>query len=81
MLSAPGGTGTSAVTFPWKASSTMLLELIGLLGAEPLVGVMGKLLGLEADASMELHFEPLTGIRLDPLAVDSLILFLRPGVF
>ena len=41
---------------------------------------MRELLRLKADACMELHFEPLAGIRLDPLAVDALILVFRPGV-
>src|SRR3984893_6957317 len=29
---------------------------------------------------MELHFEPLAGIRLDPLAVDALVLVTGPGI-
>ena len=59
MPSAPGGTGTSAVTFFWNASKHELLERIGLLAAEPFVGAVRELLGLEADAGMKLHFEPL----------------------
>ena len=41
---------------------------------------MRELLGLEADTGMKLHFEPLAGIRLDPLAVESLVLVIRPGI-
>src|SRR5229473_2838726 len=57
-----------------------LLELIGLLGTEPFVSGVGELLGLEADTSVELHFEPLAGIRLDPLAVDAFVLLFGPGI-
>jgi hypothetical protein len=37
-------------------------------------------LGLEAYASVELDFEPLAGVPFDPLAVDSLVLLVRPGI-
>src|SRR6516164_7833046 len=56
------------------------LEFVGLPGADPFVSAVGELLGLEADAGVELHFEPLTGILLDPLAVDALVLLLGPRV-
>src|SRR5271167_1262975 len=57
-----------------------LLELIGLLGAESFVSVVGELLGLEADTSMKLHFEPLAGVRLNPLAVDAFVFLTGPGI-
>ena len=57
-----------------------LLELIDLMSAESLVGVMRELLRLEADTGVELHFEPLTAFRLDPLAVDALVLLFGPGI-
>src|SRR6516165_5768257 len=57
-----------------------LLELIGLLGADSLVSIVSELLGLEADTCMKLHFEPLAGIRLDPLAVDPLVFLTGPGI-
>jgi hypothetical protein len=41
---------------------------------------MGELLGLEADTRVKLHFEPLASIRLDPLAVDALVLVIGPGI-
>src|ERR1022692_4433959 len=56
-----------------------LLELIGLLSAESFVSAVGELLGLEADAGVKLHFKSLAGIRLDPLAVDALVLLTGPG--
>src|SRR6266567_2742791 len=42
---------------------------------------MCELLGLEADARVKLHLEPLAGTRLDPLAVDALVLLTGPGIF
>ena len=39
---------------------------------------MRELLGLEADTGVKLHFEPLAGIRLDPLAVDAFVLVIGP---
>src|ERR1700721_2381602 len=57
-----------------------LLELIGLVGPEPLIATVRKLFSLEADARVKLHFEPLAGIRLDPLAVNALILVIGPGI-
>jgi hypothetical protein len=57
-----------------------LLELVDLIGAQAFVGGVCELLCLEADAGVELHFEPLTAIRLDPLAVDALVLVTGPGV-
>ena len=80
MSVAPGGTGTSAVTFFWKASSTICSNLSACVGAEPLVGSMRELLGLEADTGVKLYLEPLAGIRLDPLAVDALVLVMGPGI-
>jgi hypothetical protein len=41
---------------------------------------MCELLGLEADAGVELYFEPLAALRIDSLAVDSLVLILRPRI-
>ena len=41
---------------------------------------MGELLGFEAAAGVELYLEPLAAARVDPLAVDAFVLFLRPGV-
>ena len=41
---------------------------------------MGKLLRLETDVGVELHFETLAGIRVDPLAVDSPVLIFRPEI-
>jgi len=41
---------------------------------------VGELLGLETDTSMKLHFEPLAGIWLDPLAVDALVFLTGPGI-
>jgi hypothetical protein len=40
---------------------------------------MRELFRLEADTGMELHLEPLTGVRLDPLAIDALVVLARPG--
>src|ERR1035437_8969301 len=57
-----------------------LLELIGLLSTEPFVSAVGELFCLEADAGVKLHFESLAGIRLDPLAVDALVLLIGPGI-
>src|SRR6266699_5103621 len=41
---------------------------------------MSELLRREADAGVKLHFEPLAGIGLGPLAVDALVLFIGPGI-
>lgn len=38
------------------------------------------MLGLEAYTSVELDFEPLAGVPFDPLAVNSLVLLVRPGI-
>src|SRR5690242_8716287 len=50
------------------------------MGSKSLVSVMRQLLRLVADAGVELHFEPLTTIRVDPLAVDALVLILGPRI-
>ena len=57
-----------------------LLERIGLLSADPFIGGMGELLGLETDTSVKLHFETLAGVRLDPRAVDAFVLIIGPGI-
>ena len=49
-----------------------LFELICLLRAESFVGTVRELLGLETDVSVKLHFEPLAGTLVYPLAVDAL---------
>src|SRR6266568_2060251 len=72
MPSAPGGTGTSAVTFFWKASSTIC--------SKSFVSAVRELLRFEADAGMELYFKPLAGILINPLAVDALVLLGGPGI-
>jgi hypothetical protein len=41
---------------------------------------MRKLLSLETDMGMELHFETLAGVRVNPLAVDSPVLIFRPEI-
>ena len=68
------------MTFLWNASSTSSSNASACLSAKSLIGVMCELLRLEADAGVELHFESLAGIRVDPLAVDSLVLLFGPGV-
>ena len=52
------------VTFFWNASSTSSSNASACWAAEPFIGAMRELLGLEADASVKLHLEPLAGIRL-----------------
>src|SRR5437588_291010 len=75
----------------WFASSSVIsmnsfsrsprsAEISDVLGAELVVGVLGELLGLEADMSMELYFETLARRRLDPLAVDAFVLLTGPGI-
>ena len=63
-----------------KSFQYKLLERIGLLGAESLVGVMRELLRLKADARVKLHFKSLAAIRLDPLAINALVLLSGPGI-
>jgi hypothetical protein len=41
---------------------------------------MRELLRLKADARMKLHFKPLTATRLDPLAINALVLLFRPAI-
>jgi hypothetical protein len=41
---------------------------------------MRKLLRLETDVGVKLHFETLTGVRIDPLAVDSPVLIFGPEI-
>jgi hypothetical protein len=41
---------------------------------------MRKLLGLETDVGVELDFETLTGVRVDPLTVDSPVLIFGPEI-
>ena len=41
---------------------------------------MRELLGFEADAGVELDFDPLTALRLDPFAVDTLVLLVGPEI-
>ena len=41
---------------------------------------MSQLLGLEADAGVELNFESLAGIPVDPLTVEALVLVTGPGI-
>src|SRR6266536_1263424 len=50
------------------------------MGTKPLIGVVRELLRLVADAGVELHFEELTGLWLDPLTVDALVVLTRPGI-
>jgi hypothetical protein len=51
-----------------------------LMSPKSLIGVMRNLLRLETDVGVELHFETLAGIRIDPLAVDSPVLIFRPEI-
>jgi hypothetical protein len=39
-----------------------------------------ELLRLEADTRMKLKFKPLTGVWLDPVAVNALVLFIQPRI-
>ena len=48
-----------------------LLELIGLMRAQPFVGTVGQLLGLETDAGVKLHLESLTGLAVYPVAAEQ----------
>src|SRR5690349_10449544 len=66
--------------FSLKGLQYHLLKLVDLISSEQLVCVMRELLRLEADASMELHFKPLSTFRLDPLTVYALVLLFRPGI-
>src|SRR5579862_783266 len=56
------------------------LQRASLFRAESFVGGMCKLLCLEADASMKLDFEPLAADWFNPLAIESLILIIRPVI-
>jgi hypothetical protein len=50
------------------------LEFRGLRASDSLVGVVRKLLGLEARAGVELYLETLAGLWLTPLSIDPLVL-------
>ena len=41
---------------------------------------MRELFRLKADARVELHFKSLAAIRVDPLAINALVLLSGPGV-
>src|ERR1700684_1230571 len=65
---------------PLEGFQHHLLELVVRLCAESFVSVVGEVLGLEADTGVKLHLEPLAGSRIDPLAVDALVLVIRPEI-
>src|ERR1022692_329572 len=48
--------------------------------AQPLIGFMGDLFGLEAFRGMKLHLEGLAAIAIAPLGVDSFVLGIVPRV-
>jgi hypothetical protein len=50
------------------------LEFLGLRVSDSLVGVVRKLLGLEARTRVELYLETLPGLWRAPLSIDPLVL-------
>src|SRR4029077_20148773 len=66
--------------FSLKCLQDELLKPIGFMSPKSLLSVLRKLLRLETDVDVELYFETLAGVRVDPLAVDSPVLIFRPEI-